>query len=101
MPETINYVISCATYDDSGLIESVGQHRWLGKGQFEPEKTMVGRSIVLTNIDVGLVSYTIYQDNGKWRLGSKLVKFTVNEQEFIRADGNKAEGDSLGDLPEC
>lgn len=102
MPETINYVISCVTYDDSGsMIESVGQHRWLGNGQFEPEKTMVPRSIVLTNIDVGLVSYTVYEEDGKWHMGHKVVKFTLNERDFIRTDGKKVEGDSLGDLSEC
>jgi hypothetical protein len=102
MLETINYVISCVKYDDSEkLIELVGQHRWLGNGQFEPQKTMVRRSIVITNIDVGLVSYTVYQNDGKWHLGGKLVKFMLNEKEFIRTDGNKIEADSLGDLPEC
>jgi hypothetical protein len=102
MHETIHYVITCATYDESGsTVELVGQHRWLGAGRFEPQKTLVGRSIVVINIDAGLVSYPVYQKDGKWHIGNKVVKFTLNDMDFLRTDGAEVEGDSLGDLPPC
>ena len=102
MPETIHYVITCAKYDKSGsIVETVGQHRWLDDGRFEPQKTLVGRSILVTNIDAGLVSYTVYQKDNQWHLGGKLVKFKVGDIDFLRTDGKKVEVDSLGDLPQC
>ena len=58
------------------------------------------RGQVVTAIGKGLTYVTAIYKNGKWCKGDNVIQYSVDDEHFIRTDGNRTKADNLGELPE-
>ena len=59
------------------------------------------RETVAKNLE-SMTYYTIFKKAGseEWSKGDNVIRFSIDNEVFIRTDGNKVKSDNLGNLPE-
>ena len=57
------------------------------------------RQEVISKIDDDITFATIYDDNGKWKLGAKVKTVTIGGTRYIKTYADSTTADNLGDLP--
>lgn len=95
-----DFTISAVSYNaEKEHIEKVTTMIDNGENLGSPE--IVARSTVVSNLERGFSYVTIYKSNdGKWKRGDNVEVVIINNNKFIRTDGNRIAKDNLGELPE-
>jgi hypothetical protein len=100
MEKWANYCIKSVHYDnDHSRIDSCEVLEDLGDnfGNSSTQK----KSIIVSNLKKNLSYMTIYENSeNKYRKGDNVITYVMENEDFIRTDGNKIKKDNLGELPE-
>jgi len=99
MAQWANFLISAVRYNsDHTHIIQVQQHvdsdTSVGIGQ------VVSRQTVVSNIKSRYTYATIYSNDGKRKLGQRIIIDPVNGIEYIKTLADRTTRDNLGELPE-
>ncbi|MEM3095182.1 MAG: DUF3892 domain-containing protein [Nitrososphaera sp.] len=98
MAVNIDYVISAVRRAKSKKqIDSVKQHRLYGSSVGQGEEA--SRQQAISNIDAGMIYYTITFSKGRYALGERVIKYAHGNTDYIRTDNKRIASDSLGNLP--
>ena len=99
MTKWADFLISKVCYDDSHKrIKKVEVHT--DDGTYVHPAGQVDRLIVVSNLKKGLTYMTVRNGTNGWKQGDKVIPYAVDDEYFIRTDGNKIKEDNLGELPE-
>jgi len=99
MVKSADYFISKVSYNQNHTrITNVIQHL-VSDGNTLADGTVVTRAIVVSNLAT-LKYMTVVKTSGGWKLGDNVIRYFIDNEYFIRTDGNETKSDNLGELPE-
>ncbi len=99
MTKWADFLISAVRYSpDRKHIEEMKQHE---DNEGIPEnESVVNRQTVADGVKKGKTYMTVFSSGTNWRIGSRVRRFIVNGNYYLRVDKNKVDRDNLGTLPE-
>lgn len=98
MSKWADYLISKVRFNEAGThIVKVKVH--VDKGDMVGAGFEMTRQEVISKIDDDMTFATIYDDNGKWKLGAKVKTVIISGTRYIKTYSDGTTADNLDDLP--
>lgn len=98
MSKWADYLISAVRFNEAEThIVKVKVH--VDNGDTVGASSEMTRQDVISKIDEGITFATIYDNNGKWKLGAKVKTVTINGTRYIKTYADSTTADNLDDLP--
>jgi hypothetical protein len=96
-----DYGIYEVHYDDKEeRIEEVHAITTVKIGSREyPEKIPLNRNDIIQKIRLNNTVITLYKENEGYKDGDKVIVYEVDNEKFIKTEGNNKKVDNLGELP--
>ncbi len=88
-------IILCADKTD-GVITSMKV-----QGVFETTPKVLSKADVVRELKGGTILHTLYEEDGKQRLGPEVHVYEGSGKHFVRTDRNAIEEDNLGEIGSC